>query len=310
MAVVLLDGRARLRAAVAVAVWTAFGLALSFDRPTHNELRTTFLAVGHGGCVVMETPDGRVLMYDTGTTTGPDAVRRVIAPYLWNRGISRVDDVFLSHADLDHFNGLPELLKRFPVGQVTLTPSFPDKSTPGVAATLAALDRAGVARRIARAGDRFTAGDVSFEVLHPPVDGPAGNENTRSLVLLVRHAGHTILLTGDLEGVGQEMVVRSPPPTVDVMLAPHHGAVGANARREPEGRFSPGPLATWAKPRLVVSCQQPGKIDHLTSAYGPSGGLVWDTATVGAVTVRSHSTGLIAETFRTGERRVIHRGGG
>ncbi len=309
-AVVLLAGRTRARALAALAVWTVFGLVLSFERPTRNELRVTFVAVGHGGCVVMETPDGRVLLYDTGTTTGPDVVRRVIAPYLWSRGISRIDEVFLSHADLDHFNGLPELLKRFPVGQVTLTPSFPDKATQGISATLAALDRREVTRRVAKAGDRFTAGDVTLEVLHPPPDGPEGNENTRSLVLRVRHAGHTFLLTGDLEGVGQEMVVRSPAPSLDVMLAPHHGAVGANARRETEGRFAPGPLAEWAKPKLVVSSQQPTKTDHLTAAYGPSGGLVWDTASVGAVTVRSHSSGLVAETFRTGEVRVFRRGGG
>ena len=57
---------------------------------------------------------------------------RQIAPFLWYRGIRRIDEVLLSHADLDHFNGLPSLLERFPVGQVTLTPSFADKNTPGV----------------------------------------------------------------------------------------------------------------------------------------------------------------------------------
>jgi hypothetical protein len=36
---------------------------------------------------------------------------------------------------------------------------------------------------------------------------------------------------------------------------------------------------------------------------------VWDTHAHGTITVRSHATGLIAETFRTGETRVIVRGG-
>src|SRR5207302_1504600 len=122
-----------------------------------DEMRVAFLSVGHGGCVVIETPDGRVLLYDTGTASGPDVVRRVIAPYLWSRGISRIDELFLSHADLDHFNGVPELLKRFAVGQATLTPSFAEKLTPGVNVALDALDRHRVPRRIAKAGDRFTA---------------------------------------------------------------------------------------------------------------------------------------------------------
>ena len=96
-------------------------------------------------------------------------------------------------------------------------------------------------------------------------------------------------------------------PPIDVMLAPHHGAIGANAKKQPDGRFSPGPMAAWARPQLVVSCQEPRDKAHLEAAYGPSGATVWDTATVGAVMVRSHATGLVAETFRTGEVRVIRK---
>jgi competence protein ComEC len=67
-------------------------------RPTPNELRCTFLAVGHGGCTVIETPDGRTLLYDAGAMTGPDVTRRQIAPFLWHRGIRRIDEVFLSQS--------------------------------------------------------------------------------------------------------------------------------------------------------------------------------------------------------------------
>src|SRR5207245_1190663 len=79
-AVVLLAGRWRLRALAALASWVILGLAVTFDRPPADEARFTFLSVGHGGCVVIETPDGRVILYDAGTIIGPDAVRRVVAP--------------------------------------------------------------------------------------------------------------------------------------------------------------------------------------------------------------------------------------
>src|SRR5262249_45043581 len=157
-----------------------------------DELRCTFVAVGHGGCTVLETADGRVLLYDAGSLTGPDVTKQVIAPFLWSRGIRRIDEVLLSHADLDHFNGLTELLERFAVGQVTCTPSFSEKHLAGVELTLAELRRHGVPVRTVKAGDVLTAGDVTLEVLHPPAVGPDGNENTRSLVLLVRHARPTI----------------------------------------------------------------------------------------------------------------------
>jgi len=298
------------RLLLAIAVWTVIGLAVSYRPRTSDELRVAFLSVGHGGCVVMETPDGRVILYDAGTTRGPDAVRRSIAPYLWWRGISRIDEVFISHADLDHFNGLPELLKRFPVGRITVTPSFSGKSTPGVEAVLAELDRRGIARRVAVVGERFEAGEVTFEVLHPPVEGPGRreDENPRSMVLLVKHKQHAILLTGDLEQIGQAMVTQRPIPPVDVMLAPHHGGKSANIIPGPGGTQLPARIVDWAKPKLVVSSQRPGPTDHLAAAYRGVGGVVWDTPTAGAVIVHSHATGVVAEAFKSGEVRVVARG--
>ena len=47
-----------------------------------------------------------------------------------------------------------------------------------------------------------------LEVLHPPAEVLPGNENARSLVLHVIYGGHSLLLTGDLEGLGLERVLR------------------------------------------------------------------------------------------------------
>jgi competence protein ComEC len=280
--------------------WLAVGLAGGSLRPAADELRVAFLAVGHGGCTVIETPDGRTLLYDAGALNGPDLTRRIVAPYLWHRGIRRIDDVLLSHADLDHFNGLPALIDRFRIGRVVLTPTFADKTTPGVREALNVIERAKVPTRIVTAGDVLTAGDVTFEVLHPPSDGPPGVENVRSLVLLVRHAGHSILLTGDLEGAGLERVLAMPPRPVDVMMAPHHGSKVANTPA----------LGAWAKPRLVIACQGPPPWPTaVADLYAARGARYLGTWPHGAVTIRSHRTGLVAETFRSGERMVIRMGG-
>jgi competence protein ComEC len=237
-----------------------------------------------------------VLLYDAGALGGPDGTRRQIAPYLWTRGIRRVDEVLLSHADLDHFNGLESLLNYFAVGQVTCTPTFADKATPGVRHTLAVLAERGVPLRVVKAGDVLTVGDVRLEVLHPPASGPEGNENSRSLVLQVRHAGHALLLTGDLEGVGQEMVLGLPARRVEVLMAPHHGSPAAN----------PPELARWARPQVVVASQglRPGPRDG-GEAYRDAGARYLSTAREGAVIIRSHASGLVIETFRTGERFVV-----
>jgi competence protein ComEC len=284
-------------ASVAGLGWLCVGLAAGAARLPSEELRCTFLAVGHGGCTVMETPDGRTLLYDAGSLGGPEVTRRQIAPFLWHRGIRRLDEVFFSHADLDHFNGIVDLLDRFAVGQITCTPTFADKPAPGVQFVLRTLRERGIPLRIVKAGDRLTAGDVALEVLHPPAVGPDGNENARSLVLRVRHAGHAILLTGDLEGKGLQRVVGELPPSrVEVLMAPHHGSRLTNTTA----------LARWARPRVVISCQgRPPPSREVQQRYRQVGAQVLDTHQHGAVTVRSHASGLVVETFRTKERFVI-----
>lgn len=276
--------------------WLCVGLVGCNARLPADELCCTFLAVGHGGCTVLETPDGRTLLYDTGALGGPDVTRRQVAPFLWSRGTRRVDEVFLSHADLDHFNGLPQLLDRFAVGQVTWTPTFADKQAPGVEYVVAELERRGVSVRVAKAGDVFAAGPVKLEVLHPPAEGVPGNENARSLVLAVRHAGHTLLLTGDLEGEGTRRVLSLPPVSCQVLMAPHHGSRAAD----------PAGIVAWSRPKVVVSCQGlPRTPGGTADAYLSRGAQFLSTWENGAVSVRSHASGLVVETFRTGQRFVV-----
>jgi competence protein ComEC len=277
--------------------WLCVGLAAGAARLPSDELRCTFLAVGHGGCTVIETPDGRTLLYDAGSLAGPDVTRRQIAPFLRQRGIARIDELLLSHADLDHFNGVNDLLDRFAVGQVTLTPTFADKTTPGVLLTLNALAARGITLRRVKAGDRLRIGEITLEVLHPPAIGPDGNENARSLVLEIRHGRHVLLLTGDLEGAGLRRVLDDlPPRRIDVLMAPHHGSHRTNTVE----------LARWARPRVVVSCQgRPGLARELRDRYRETGAHLLDTHRHGAITVRSSAGGLVVETFLTGQCLLV-----
>lgn len=277
--------------------WLCVGLAGGAVRVPTDELRVTMLAVGHGGCTVLETPDGRTLVYDTGTISGPEVTRRQVAPYLWHRNVRQIDELFVSHADLDHFNGLPALAERFPVGRVTCNPSFGDKTTPGVRAVLLDLRDRGIEVTTAKAGDRLAAGAVTLEVLHPPSRGPDGNENARSLVLLVTHAGHSFLLTGDLEGPGLDRMLAQPPPKIDVLMAPHHGSAASNTPA----------LAKWAHPKVVISSEGKArtKSGERADPYAAVGARRLGTFDHGAITIHSHATGLVVETFRTGERFVV-----
>jgi competence protein ComEC len=204
--------------------------------------------------------------------------------------------LILSHADSDHFNGIGELARRFPIGRVTMTPSFAEKPTIEVAAGLEVLREYQIPTRIVSTGDSFTAGEVIFDVLHPPAIGPPGTENERSLVLLVRHGEHRILLTGDLEKSGTPRLLQQPISEVDVLMAPHHGSLGA----------APASLAQWCKPKLVVVSRGPALGNSVKPTDLPTTTLR-DTFTDGAIILRSTKTSLFAETYLTGERMRLSR---
>lgn len=281
---------------VAVAGWIGPGNA-----STPGELRVAFLAVGHGAYTVIETPDGRCLIYDAGSTTGTGAVRRVVAPYLWQRGIRRIDEILISHADIDHYNGLIALAERFPIGQLTVTPSFAEKPTAEIFAVLQLAKMQQIPMRITFRGDRFQAGTVELEVLHPPAHGPGSIENERSLVLALRHGSHTILLTGDLEKAGTEMVLAEPPVHCDVLVVPHHGSRAA----------LPLALLDWCRPKMLIVSRGRDRGNVVRQEDLPDPKLqLWETQVDGCVTVRSHPSGLVAETFVDKKIQVIAAGWG
>ena len=87
---------------------------------------------------------------------------------------------------------------------------------------------------------------------------------------------------------------------VDVLQAPHHGGRTAN----------PPALAAWCRPKLVVSCEGPPQWpSQVREVYEGKGAKYLGTYPHGAVTLHSHRTGLVAETYRTGQRFVLRRGG-
>lgn len=277
---------ARLGACLVVA-WLL--LVIPFTQPdVPHGLRMTVLAVGHGTAVVIETPTGKCLVYDAGSLAGPDIALRHLSHYLWYRQRTKIDEVLLSHADLDHFNGLPDLVDRFRMGIVRMTPTFAQKPDRGTQATMKHLEQRNVHLSVIRRGMDFIDGALQIEVLHPPAMGPAGTENARSLVLLLSYEGRRILLTGDLEEPGLSQVMELPLSPVDVLVSPHHGSRVSNTER----------FAAWCKPQLVISSETFPR-GPKPDPYTPLGATLWRTWIHGGVTVEFDSAGIRAKTHVT-----------
>jgi competence protein ComEC len=257
-----------------------------------RDLQITFLSVGHGSCVVLETPGKEVIVYDAGSISGPEITRRKIAPFLWNKGIQRVDYLFLSHADLDHFNAVPSLQKMFPIGQVIVNPGFFQKITPGVK-QIQKLRQAHGLFREAPKGTSFEFTSLKGEVLHPPSSDFPGNENSRSLVLEWMYKGHRIMLTGDLAGPGLTEVTRSSIGPVDLLMAPHHGSASSLIE----------PFLQWANPDILVASQS---ANDPQPPAGIEENYKWfSTAKQGAIQFEFHKNGVAVESFVSQSRKII-----
>jgi len=272
-----------------VLLWGAVGLVATQAKTTDEKLHCTFLAVGHGTCVVLQLPSGETLLYDAGSLSAPDRAAQTISFFLWSRGITQLDAVVLSHADVDHYSALPRLLERFSVGRVYVSPlMFAARNAPQpplldegkISAPnflKQSLEFAEVPIEEICANDSIStlSEAVSMNVLHPPRDGVSGSDNANSLLLSIKYAGHSILLPGDLESPGLEVVTAQRGQAVDILLAPHHGS-----------RYSDPPgFANWCTPKWVVVSGPRGTGDQqfTTDSYRRVGAEVLHTSQVGAV---------------------------
>jgi competence protein ComEC len=285
-----------------LAAWMIVGLAWGLRTPAPHELRCSFLSVGHGGAILVETPGGRTLLYDAGAMQDARVAQRAVQSTLWDRRYAGIDAIVISHADVDHFNGVVGLMETVPVGRVFVSQQFLDFRQPAVKSMCDSSAACGVPIKLIHEGDRLRLDDgpaqpgedrVAITVLHPPPGHPHSDDNANSIVLLIEYAKRRILLTGDLDGSGQRALLHKPACDVDVLLAPHHGSRKAN----------PAALADWAKPeQVIVSADRHVDFKSLRSAYGPDAEIL-STHEFGAVTFEIRADGSMQRTtIRAGKK--------
>ena len=216
-------------------LWWAWSPRMFLDG---DHFRVTFLDVGQGDSVVVELPDGQVVLIDGGAAYERfDMGRGVVAPFLWNRGIHVIDHVIGTHPQLDHVGGLTWVVRHFIVKRYW--GSGETREELFYRRLQQALADRGLQEQVAREGqDIVSSGPCRLVVLNPAdesLDVPlhdrhaGGHElNNRSVVTRLTCGNHTMLFAADVERDGLSRMIRSPSHgPIEVLKVPHHGAVSS-----------------------------------------------------------------------------------
>jgi len=176
-------------------------------------LRVSFLDVGQGDGILLETPEGALLV-----DAGPPEAH--VGRQLRHMGLRRLTALVLSHAHRDHVGGAPAVLRSLSVGAVI------DPMQPGQGPDERALRRTARERHVplvaARLGHDYRLGRLRLRVLWPDHAGsPGENPHLHGAVVLASYGAVDILLAGDSES---EVTRNLPLRPVEVLKVAHHGS--------------------------------------------------------------------------------------
>jgi competence protein ComEC len=196
-------------------------------RAESGKLEVTAIDVGQGDSILVISPQGRTMLIDGGGSTSQvpsefDFGEDVVAPYLWARGLEKLDVVVLTHAHEDHLGGLPSILVDFHPSELWVGINSPTPELLNLF-DIAAAEQIPVRKHTA--GEEFAWGGTRIRVLSPPGDWQPKPKraNDDSLAFLIRYGDTKALLAGDLERKMEDFVA-TESPQADVLKVPHHGS--------------------------------------------------------------------------------------
>ncbi len=222
---------------------TSFFLILLLALHPKCGFEIDILSVGQGDGIFFSTDSGKTCFIDGGSSSDETVGRDVILPFLYAKGIRKVDDWFITHLDADHYNGFLEVLETgYPVERLVLAESL-EKTT--VFGELLALCRkhqvevlyikTGDQILFEKTGTGRKAESLCLTCLAPDAPSRYSGTNENSLCLLLSCKGFDGVFTGDI-GEEQEqallesgLVFSKSSGRIELLKAAHHGSNYSNS---------------------------------------------------------------------------------
>lgn len=190
----------------------------------NNILRVSFLDVGQGDAILIESPIGNQLLIDGGPDKSILSALGRNMPF-YDRSI---DAVLISHPDLDHIGGIPEVLKKYKVGEYLS--SGATSSTNTYVETENDLVNKNIYQEQIMSDEIIDlGGGALLKILYPKTEQKGKDTNEYSIVAKLYYGKSTFLFTGDAPTDVEDFLSKTEGKELksDVLKVAHHGSVNS-----------------------------------------------------------------------------------
>ena len=211
---------------------------LTFRFGEEGRLSVTILDVGQGDGIFIQGPAGGTYLIDGGSSDIKKVGQHRIEPFLKSRGVGRLDYVLISHGDSDHMNGVADLIERRKIGIEIGTLVLPmQEAWDEALCSLADMARqAGIQVAEIGPGQGIQEKEAALSCIQPAKGDEIQPGNEASMVLALSSGEFDMLLSGDVEGKGEELLTErltktEQARTWEVLKVAHHGSRNSTSER-------------------------------------------------------------------------------